>query len=445
MADEFDVIVIGAGPAGEVAAGRLGSAGRRVALIERELIGGECSYYACMPSKALLRPAELLAETRRVPGLPDGELDVGRILERRDEVIHHRDDSSQTPWLEDRGVTLVRGEARITGERRVTVGDRDLIARDAVVVATGSGPSTPPIDGLAEVGAWSNREITTAKQPPASLIVLGGGVVGVEMAQAWSHLGTEVTIVEGEDSLLVNEEPFVGEQIRAALEKAGVRVLTGVEAVSAGRDGAAVTLSLEDGETLAGEQLLVAVGRRPHVSGIGLETIGIQPDGPIEVDDHMRAGGRDWLYAVGDVNGRALLTHEGKYQARVAAANILGEDRAARDDGRAAPRVIFTDPEVAATGMTLAAAREAGIAARAVDAETAANAGASFRGRETPGTTRFVIDEDRDVLVGVTIVGTEVAEMLHAATIAVVAEVPLTKLADAAPPFPTRNEIWLNL
>ena len=448
-AREVDVVVVGGGPAGEVAAGRLADSGLDVALAEAELIGGECSYWACMPSKALLRPAELLAETRRVPGLPVGdELDVDRILARRDEVIHDLDDSSQLPWLEKRDITLLRGHAEIVGERRVRIGDEELTARRAVVVATGSAPAMPPIDGLADVGAWSNREVTTAKAVPESLLILGGGVVGVEMAQAWSSLGSEVTIVEGMGRILANEEEFASDQVGAALRDRGVVIRTGAEATAARRDEAAGTVVLEiDGDdTLEAAHLLVAVGRKARVEGLGLESVDAGTDGdPIEVDERMRVGGRDWLYAIGDVNGRSLLTHMGKYQARVAVENILGRDAVARADDERSPRVVFSDPEVAAVGYTLAGAGGAGLNVTAVDVATAGTAGASFHGRDADGTSRLVIDDDRRVIVGATFVGPDANELIHAATIAVSAAVPVDALIDAVPVFPTRNEIWLYL
>ncbi|MFN8113558.1 MAG: NAD(P)/FAD-dependent oxidoreductase [Solirubrobacterales bacterium] len=446
-AREFDAIVIGAGPAGEVAAGRLADGNLEVAIVEPELIGGECSFWACMPSKALLRPAELLAETKRVPGLPVGdELDVPRILSRRDEVIHDLDDSGQLPWLEERGIELFRARAEITGERRVRAGDDELSARIAVIVATGSGAAMPPIPGLDAVSAWTNREITTAKSPPASLVVLGGGVVGIEMAQAWSSLGTEVTVVEGFERILPREEEFAADEVASALRDRGVVLRTGEKVTAARREGDETVLELESGGTVSGERLLVAVGRKARVDGIGLESVGVEPGGdPIEVDERMRVGGRDWLYAIGDVNGRSQLTHMGKYQARVAAQNILGRDAVARHDDERSPRVVFTDPEIAAVGYTLAGAKEAGLPVSAVDVATSANAGASFHGRNADGTSRLVIDDERRVVVGATFVGPDANELLHAATIAVAAEVPVETLIEAVPAFPTRNEIWLNL
>jgi len=368
------------------------------------------------------------------------------VLGRRDEVIHELDDSSQIPWLEARGVTVVRGRGKLDGELRVAVGDDVLIAGRAVVVATGSTSLMPPLPGLAEARPWTNREATNAHEVPGSLLILGGGVVGAELAQAWASLGSRVTVVEGGPCLLSREEPFAGEQVAAALRALGVEIHAGVHAVSGSRDeGGAALLELDDGTSAHGGELIVAVGRRPATDGIGLETIGIEPGKAIEVGSDLRSPTHPWLYAIGDVNGRAQLTHIGKYHGRLAADAILGKDVSIRSDGPLSPRVIFTDPQIAAVGHTLVSARAAGLNVRAVDVETSATPGASFVGRNTPGTSRLVVDEDRSVVVGATFAGFETAEWLHAATIAVVGEVPLETLWHAIPSFPTRSEIWLRL
>jgi pyruvate/2-oxoglutarate dehydrogenase complex dihydrolipoamide dehydrogenase (E3) component len=445
---KFDVVVIGAGPAGEVVAGRLADrSDKRIAIVERELVGGECSFYACMPSKALLRPAEILREVRRVPGAAEavtGQLKVEAALTRRDEAIAHLDDEHHVPWLVDRGITLVRGDAQLAGQRRVRVGGDVLVARDAVVIAVGSGALFPPIPGLAEAGAWSNRQMTTASSAPPRLTILGGGVVGVEMAQAWASLGSRVTLIEAFERLLMKEEPFVSEQVREALVADGVEVLCGHQAASVTREGEQITVHLLSGEAIAGDRLLVAVGRRALTDGLGLEKVGLEGGGFIEVNEHLQVPMVPWLYALGDVNGRSLLTHSGKYQARIAADHILGIPGArARTDHHGAPRVVFTDPQVAAVGMTLEAAEQAGHQVEAIDLATESTPGASFVGKGGAGTTRFVVDTERQVLLGVTFVGPEVADMLQAASFAVIGAVPLSTLAHAVAAFPTRSELWL--
>jgi pyruvate/2-oxoglutarate dehydrogenase complex dihydrolipoamide dehydrogenase (E3) component len=370
------------------------------------------------------------------------------VLDRRDEVIHDLDDAGQLPWLEDRGIALLRGAGVLTGERRVRVGDEELEATRAVILSTGSLPTMPPIEGLSAIDdAWTNREATTAKAIPERLVIVGGGVVGVEMSQAFQTLGSQVALVEGERRLLPREEEYACAQVTKALKGYGVEILTGQRASRVEERDGTVVVTTADGGTAEGDTLLVALGRTPQTAGLGLEVVGLPDDRPVEVDARMQVPGHPWLYAIGDVNGRALFTHMGKYQGRIAADHIMGRDTAISHgaDGPLSPRVIFTEPQVAAVGHTSDTADAAGLVVDVVETSTSGNAGGSFYGRNAVGTSRLLIDRERRLVVGATITGAEVGELLHAATIAIVGEVPLDRLRHAVPCFPTRSEIWLTL
>ncbi|NOJ81019.1 dihydrolipoyl dehydrogenase family protein [Myxococcus xanthus] len=457
MAEAFDVVVIGAGPAGEVAGARAAEAGLSVALVEHELLGGECSYWACIPSKALLRPSEARWLAEHAAGvrekLQEG-IDARAVLARRDSMVNNYQDDSQVKWAEGAKLKVVRGTGKLTGPRKVRVENKDgaareLEARKAVVLATGSHPRIPDIPGLKDAQPWDNRQGTAARQVPKRLVVLGGGAVGVELAQAWRSLGSEVTLVQRGKRLLSRAEPFASEQVAQALREAGARVLLGMTVTRVQRPGGKgeVTVTLSNGEQVVADEILVAMGRVPRTEGIGLETVGLEGGKPVEVDDQLRAKGVDggWLYACGDTNGRNLLTHMGKYQARMVGDVIAGKQARAWADAKATPQVIFTHPQVASVGLTEAKAREAGLPVRTVEQQLQDVSGTSLVGKGLTGTVKWVVDEKRRVLVGATFTGPEVGEMLHAATIAVAGEVPLDTLWHAVPSFPTMSEVWLKL
>ena len=460
MASEYDLIIIGAGAVAENVADRAVQGGLSAVLIESELVGGDCSYWACMPSKALLRSGIVLRAAQSVEGAKQaetGSVDLAATLARRTSFTHNWDDQSQVDWVASAGIDLIRGHGRITGVKSVSV-EKDgqlthLTARHAVVVATGSDPVLPDIPGLADVRPWTPRDATSASVIPQSLAIVGGGVVAVEMATAYASFGCAVTIL-ARSGLLAKEEDFAGVAVEKALTKLGVTIVT-ESPTAVSRDGL-VRITAGD-KVIEAEELLVATGRQPRTADIGLDTVGLEPGDWMHVDDTMLVQGTDWLYSTGDANHRALLTHQGKYQARIAgdviAARALGQTvhdqpwgtHVATADHGAVPQVTFSDPEVASVGLTSVAAREAGYDIRVVDYNLGWVAGASLQADDYEGTARMVVDEKRKVILGVTFVGQDVSELIHAATIAIVAEVPLDRLWHAVPAYPTMNEIWLRL
>ncbi|MET9514685.1 NAD(P)/FAD-dependent oxidoreductase [Streptomyces sp. NPDC002994] len=465
----YDVVVVGAGPVGENVADRTRAAGLTTAVVENELIGGECSYWACMPSKALLRPVTARADARRVPGLREsvrGPLDVAEVFAHRDYYASNWKDDGQVRWLDSIGVDIHRGRGRLAGPRQVTVETPSaerytLTARHAVVVSTGSRAVVPDLPGAAGANAWTSREATSAGKVPDRLVVVGGGVVAVEMATAWQALGSRVTVLVRGKGLLARMEPFAGELIAEALTEAGATVRTGtsVAAVERREGGSGpVTVVLDDGgERIEADEILFATGRAPRTDDIGLDTVGLKPGSWLTVDESCRVEGNDWLYAVGDVNHRALMTHEGKYQARIAGAAIAARAHgdplntarwgahSATADHAAVPQVVFTAPEAAAVGLTLAEAEEAGHRVRAVDYDMASVSGAGLYADGYRGRARMVVDLDRETVLGATFVGPGVAELLHSATVAVAGEVPIPRLWHAVPAYPTISEVWLRL
>ncbi|MGH4030141.1 dihydrolipoyl dehydrogenase family protein [Actinomycetota bacterium Odt1-20B] len=462
----YDVVVLGAGPVGENVADRVRAAGLSAAVVESELIGGECSYWACMPSKALLRPVVARADARKVPGLTQsvqGPLDSAAVLAHRDYYTSHWKDDGQVAWLDSIGADIHRGHGRLAGTRQVTVATPEgqtvtLTARHAVAVCTGSRAVLPDLPGLAAVRPWTSREATSADHVPDRLLVVGGGVVGVEMATAWQALGAQVTLLVRGDGLLPRMEPFAGELVAKALTEAGAQVRTQASVTSVARQGDTVTAELSDGTRLEAEEILFATGRAPRTDDIGLDTVGLTPGSWLPVDESCRVQGSDWLYAVGDANHRNLLTHQGKYQARIAGAAITARAQqvplletdpwgahAATADHAAVPQVVFTDPEAASAGLTLAEAQAAGHRVRAVDYDMAGVAGAGLYAHGYEGRARMIVDLDREVLLGVTFVGPGVGELIHSATVAIAGEVPINRLWHAVPSYPTISEVWLRL
>lgn len=434
--EHFDSIVIGAGPAGEVVAGELAAGGQKVAVVEKERVAGECSFWACMPSKTLLRPSEVLMSATRVPGAAEavgGKVNVEAALAWRDRMVSNWDDSGYVTWLTDRGIELIRGAGRLVGDGGVDVEDRRLAA-DNIVIATGSVPVVPPIEGLAEARFWTNREVTGAKEIPERLLILGGGVVGVEMAQAYARFGCSVALIEAAGNILPGEDPRVGDSIAASLKDDGVAIHTGVTATRVHGGEHEQRVELSDGTELRGNELLVATGRRPATDGLGLESLPVKLErGAIEVDKRLRAAAG--IYAIGDANGIHLTTHTGKYQARIAAAEILGHGTDA--DYSAIPRVVYTDPNAFGVGQT-----DGAVTGTAGVAETAASSIVRVDWRNAHDEFLTLVGDDGGRIIGAFAVGPHAADWMGQAILAVKTKLDAAALAATIQPFPSMSEIF---
>lgn len=437
MSESFDAVVIGAGPAGEVAVSRLAAGGLRVALVERELVGGECAYWACIPSKTLLRAPEVRAEARHTAGVAEPALSWSEIAAYRDFMVRNLDDTAQVAGYRKMGVTVHRGAARILGPGRLEVAG-EVLETERIVVATGSEQIVPPIEGLGEAGYWTNRDATTTAEVPQSLVVLGGGPVGIELGQLFARLGADVTIVQAAERLIPREDPAVGEIMLSALREEGIDVRLGARATRVSRRGDHRVVHLEDGGQVSGRQLLVATGRRPRVDGLGLENLGIEvSEGGVAVDERCRAG--EGVWAIGDVTGVMLFTHVGMYQARIACDDIAG--RPARADYSAIPRVVFSDPEIAAVGLSADQARGRGLAVLTSRLELADSIARPWTYERDPrGTLGLVADARERVLVGAWAVAPLAGEWMHQVALAVKARIGLEVLRDTVAQFPTYSE-----
>ncbi len=441
MADRFDVIILGMGPGGEVAAGKLIASGKKVAVVERELIGGECAYWACIPSKTLLRPPEVRGEATRAFGASTPTLTLEEVFDYRDQMIRNLDDSSQVESYEEQGTTVVKGEGRISGPGKVEANGQTLEA-DHIIVATGSAQTILPIEGIEDVPYWTNREVTTMREVPGRAVVIGGGPNGIEASQWLNRFGAEVTIVEASDRLISREDREAGEIIQEVLEEEGIDVHLGRRVEKARKEGDDGTVAtLDDGTEIETDVIVIAAGRTPRIEGIGLESIGVEPDEKgLPIDDRCRLA--DGVWALGDVTGVSLFTHVARYQAKVATDNILGKERHA--DYRGIPRVVFSDPEVAATGLTEEQAREQGIEVASVTLDMTKVLARPWTYEENPrGHFGLVADRGRGVLVGAWAVAPQAGEWIHQASLAIRAEIPIEKLLDGVYQFPTFSEAYI--
>lgn len=442
MPDRFDAVIVGAGPTGEHALGILQAAGKKVALVEREFVGGECSGWACIPTKTLLRPAEVQGEADTVAGVSRPSFDWPKVRDYRNYMTVDWDDSGRVESYEEKGVTVIKAPGRLAGAGRVEADGR-VLETDHVLISTGSAPTIPPVDGLEEAGYWTNRQAAAIQEVPSSIVILGGGPVGTEFAQMLRRFGADVTLVQGSDRLVEREEPGVSGRLERILEKEGVELHLGRRAESVRREDGERVVTLDDGSELRGRELIVATGRAPRTSELGLDSIGVEPGerGEIPIDERCRVANGVW--AAGDVTGVALFTHIGKYQARVATANMLGGE--AKADYRAIPRIIFTHPEVAAVGLTEEQAREKGIDVATAEIELVEQISRPYTyeelyGDDWGGTLRLVADRERGVLVGAWAVAPLASEWIHQAVLAVRAEVPIHVLTDTIPGFPSYSE-----
>ena len=470
----YDIVVIGSGPSGREFSLHSTKNGFSVALIESELVGGDCAYWSCVPSKALLRPPEALAEARQVEGAKQaavGNLGVESVLKRRDFYVDNWDDHNLTKVMEEDGVHIMRGHGRLDGHKRVVVNSNggssttQLLARYAVVLSTGSSSTIPNVPGLVQARPWSSRNATSAKKVPHRLAIMGDGAVACEMADIWSSLGAKVTILSRHKKILERFEPFAGDQLAAGFTKRGITIHTKVNVVQVERSNPnePVQIELDNGSMIEADEILVAVGRTPKTGDIGLETVGLKSQQWLNVDDTCLVQGLDesennWLYAIGDINRRALLTHIGKYQGRACAKAILARAKGtvinnhskwnrsnATADLDMIPQVIFTDPQVASVGLTEKDVKRLGLNARSVDAEMSTVVGAQLHTDGYVGHARLVIDEDKHIIVGATFIGPQVSELLHSATVAIVGQIPIDRLWHAVPSFPTMSEVWVQL